>query len=152
MNKYKQGDVREDGMVFWYYRNTCKNGEYWITPEKFNQYRKRKSVSGCKWAKNNRIKNRNNILRWKYGINQESYDSLLAYQNGGCAVCGTTVCPSRGTLSVDHCHSTMNVRGLLCSKCNKAIGLFNDNPSLLHKAASYLKSPPASFVLPCSSH
>lgn len=30
----KRGDVREDGMVFWRYSPTYKNGEQWITPEK----------------------------------------------------------------------------------------------------------------------
>ena len=38
--KHKQGDVREDGMVFWEYAKSCKNGEYWVTAEKFAEKRK----------------------------------------------------------------------------------------------------------------
>lgn len=42
-------------------------------------------------------------------------------------------------LNVDHCHETDAVRGLLCSKCNFAIGLLDDNPEYATKAAEYLR-------------
>jgi hypothetical protein len=40
---------------------------------------------------------------------------------------------------VDHCHSTGKVRGLLCQKCNQAIGLLRESESLFFKAAEYIK-------------
>ena len=43
-------------------------------------------------------------------------------------------------LNVDHCHNTGKVRQLLCNKCNQALGLLNDNESLLLKAARYIRS------------
>lgn len=42
-------------------------------------------------------------------------------------------------LGVDHCHITGKVRGLLCMKCNSAIGFFNDDINLLQLAIKYLK-------------
>ncbi len=42
-------------------------------------------------------------------------------------------------LCVDHNHETGNVRKLLCHHCNRALGLLQDNPHLLARAADYLK-------------
>ena len=81
-----------------------------------------------------------------YGISREEFNKMVENQSGVCAICGK---PERATakntgktkcLSVDHDHSTGNVRGLLCSCCNTAIGHLRDDPNLLRKAASYLES------------
>ncbi len=58
-------------------------------------------------------------LRRLYDISAEEYDKLLAYQGGGCALCGRR--PVRVRLAVDHDHKTGRVRGLLCMNCNRAI-------------------------------
>jgi len=47
------------------------------------------------------------------------YDELLAQQNGVCAICGHP--PKTKRLNIDHDHKTMEVRGLLCHKCNRAL-------------------------------
>lgn len=75
---------------------------------------------------------------------QETLDKLREDQQGLCAVCGnpeTKRSMSGGIrdLSIDHCHETKTVRGLLCMKCNLAIGHMNDDPELLRKAANYLE-------------
>lgn len=70
---------------------------------------------------------------------------MLKDQNGVCKICNkpeTTVDKRNGKtidLSIDHDHKTGVVRGLLCSKCNKGIGYFNDNPELIIVAANYIK-------------
>lgn len=77
-----------------------------------------------------------------YGITVEQYEYLLTKQDSGCAVCGHDGSTSRGgVLHVDHCHNKGHVRGLLCDLCNRAIGLFRDDPALLRRAADYLEAP-----------
>jgi hypothetical protein len=39
---------------------------------------------------------------------------------------------------VDHCHRTGNIRGILCSRCNRMLGFADDNPEILLSSASYL--------------
>ena len=80
-------------------------------------------------------------LKRRYGISYTEYCDMLDEQRGGCAICKSPNAQSsrtNGNLFVDHCHSTQKVRGLLCSKCNHAVGLFNDNAELLKTAINYL--------------
>ena len=89
-------------------------------------------------------------IKWKsfiqrtYGITAEDYYDMLADQNNSCAICNSeTVNSSRvssGKLFIDHCHDTGKVRGLLCAKCNNAIGLLNDDVDILQKAIVYLNN------------
>jgi Recombination endonuclease VII len=65
----------------------------------------------------------------------EEHRRLLDAQNGVCAVCKL---PSRRTLCVDHCHATRQVRGLLCDKCNTALGLLGDDSKRMRAAAAYV--------------
>lgn len=90
---------------------------------------------------------RNRFLRRVYGISLEQYQEMLENQGRVCAICGQpeTNAP-RGTvasLAVDHDHDTGAIRGLLCSNCNRAIGLMRDNPELLRAAADYLEVAPS---------
>lgn len=79
-------------------------------------------------------------LNRAYGISLDDYNSMREKQNYCCAICSTHESKAvRGLLYVDHCHETSVVRGLLCSVCNKALGLFKDNPEFLLRAVSYLK-------------
>jgi len=78
-------------------------------------------------------------LRQKYGIQIGEYDRLMEMQQGRCGICLAEESVGRDgkvtRLCVDHCHKTGGVRGLLCSRCNAAIGLLQDDPKLIHKAA-----------------
>jgi hypothetical protein len=78
-------------------------------------------------------------LRKKYGVTQADYETMLAAQNGRCAICATD--NPRGRYSVfvvDHCHETGKVRGLLCSKCNIMLGRYGDSLKWLKEAMDYL--------------
>ena len=83
--------------------------------------------------------------KWKHaGIDAYRYQDMLQEQNGVCAICDKPEKHRDGysgkpkDLAVDHCHKTGAVRALLCSACNTALGLFNDDPELLAKARSYV--------------
>ncbi len=69
-----------------------------------------------------------------YGLTQDQYQTMLDQQGGGCAICGDT-----SKLGVDYDHSTGQIRGLLCIKCDTALGMFMDDISLMQAACSYLQ-------------
>lgn len=73
----------------------------------------------------------------KYGLTPEGFDELASRQRHRCAICRS---PKGGRQwHIDHNHKTGAVRGLLCSNCNTALGLFKDDPKRLLNAISYLK-------------
>lgn len=82
-------------------------------------------------------------LKFKYGINQQQYDSLYEKQNGCCAICKTK--EEKNTLNVDHCHSTNRIRGLLCRRCNRTIGMMEDDVNIMSNAIKYLEESVASI-------
>ena len=74
----------------------------------------------------------------KYNLSMEDYKNLTLKQNGVCAICGDTNNLEKN-LYIDHCHISGNIRGLLCQRCNTAIGLLKDNVLILQKAINYLE-------------
>jgi hypothetical protein len=101
---------------------------------------------------------RKDNLKYRYGITEEDYEKLLVKQKHSCKICGykpdkdqtqpdnCQTQPDKDQtqpdkpLYVDHCHQTKAVRGLLCSKCNLALGHMNDDPTRLERAADYLRN------------
>lgn len=83
-------------------------------------------------------------LRQKYGITIEMYNQMLTDQNGVCAICFKPEVWVHITsdkiqcLAVDHDHKTGKIRGLLCKKCNLAIGNMEDDTTRLLSAVRYL--------------
>ena len=84
-------------------------------------------------------------IRWrKRGVDAQRYQEMLREQNGVCAICHQPeTAPDKASgktkdLAIDHDHKTGKIRALLCSNCNRALGLFNDDPALLAKAQSYV--------------
>lgn len=69
------------------------------------------------------------------------YQALSDLQDGKCAICGIESGSNgrKDRLAVDHIHGTETIRGLLCHRCNTAIGLFKDNIESLRSAISYLE-------------
>jgi hypothetical protein len=81
---------------------------------------------------------RDGIIRRQYGITLAQYEQMLRDQDYKCAICGNEDEVEGRRLAIDHCHETSKIRGLLCGKCNRGIGLFYDNKELLSNAISYL--------------
>ena len=74
-------------------------------------------------------------LKRRYGVDSTSSGWLLLQQRGVCAVCR-----KEKPAHLDHCHETQEVRGILCFNCNRALGYFDDDVSIMCRAAAYLES------------
>ena len=81
---------------------------------------------------------RNKHLQRLFGITIEEYELILKNQNDVCAICGG-VNKNNRTLAVDHNHITGKVRGLLCNRCNPAVGFLLEDILLAEKIISYIK-------------
>lgn len=77
---------------------------------------------------------RNRQYKKMYGITIADYDQMLAEQGGRCKMCGAVAAgPKRQRFAVDHCHTTGKVRGLLCVRCNVAVGFYELHSKLIYK-------------------
>ena len=78
-------------------------------------------------------------IKRRYGIDLQDYQRILESQNGKCEICNGGLVRNRKRFDIDHCHTTGKVRGLLCSNCNRAIGLLRDNVRIAEKMVEYLQ-------------
>ncbi len=138
-----------------YFSKKCPKCNATKLPEEFHKDTRNKTglTSWCnacrreknkEWLKKNpekaKCSRRNTSLKRLYGITLKEYEQMLANQKGMCAICKTTDPGVVGKrFVVDHCHTTDKVRALLCGKCNCAIGLLNEDPSLFDSAKQYLE-------------
>src|ERR1700676_795132 len=79
-----------------------------------------------------------NLKRY-YGLTMSEYDELFKQQKGRCKICNRHQTEFERRFDVDHCHKKNHIRGLLCIRCNRGLGLFHDNVKVLAKAITYLK-------------
>lgn len=110
--------------------------------EKYNESRREKYKNDPEYREKHLAARRgrdqrDSQLKTNYGITKADYDKLLDIQLGLCAICGEE---KEETLSVDHCHTTKKIRGLLCRKCNTGLGCYNDDIALINKAIKYLEN------------
>lgn len=99
-----------------------------------------------KWAdRKRRLPNFDRVrhIKKKFGLSQEQHKQMFINQNYLCAICNKpeTAFDSKNgcirNLAVDHCHDTGKIRGLLCFKCNSALGKFT-SVEMLETAKQYL--------------
>lgn len=105
-------------------------------PEKIREIKRNAYASNPRSHRSTRYKS-------VYGLSLAEYEALHAAQGGLCAICSRPERQERNgkliALAVDHCHVSGRVRGLLCARCNKGIGLLDDSPELLDAGAAYLR-------------
>lgn len=75
----------------------------------------------------------------KFDLTPNDYEMILEFQEYSCAICKRHSNEFKTRLSVDHCHITNKVRGLLCLQCNTAIGSLKDSLKNLKSAIKYLE-------------
>lgn len=124
---------------------------YWRNPEKAREYaRERRKNNPEKYKsyvrnyrKNNPDGERARHLMREYGITIEQYNAMEVQQGSACAICKQPETQERNgvkyKLAVDHCHKTGKVRGLLCFKCNSAMGSFEKRDVPMSNVESYLE-------------
>lgn len=99
-------------------------------------------AKGRQYYQNNSDKSRSYYLYRKYGVTLELFEKMSKEQDGKCAICFLE--PGKNQyLCVDHCHTTGNIRKLLCSNCNTGIGLLKEDPEILASAIKYLSQKSA---------
>lgn len=112
-------------------------------PERLEKKRAYARDYQCKYRRNNLEAWKSGRLRCSYGITLQQYERMFEQQQGKCKICRRPETAQRKgqtlKLSVDHCHKTKKVRGLLCGKCNRGIGSFDHDATLMKRAAKYVK-------------
>lgn len=140
-SEFHKLSVSKDGLY-----PSCKSCKAQYVKDNAEKYRKisrkhysknkAKYIASAKAYKSaNKDKLKNAYLIRTYGITLAQYSALLAAQKNLCAIC-----KQAGELDTDHSHVTGKVRGLLCSRCNTAIGLLGDSSSITQSATEYLQN------------
>ena len=102
------------------------------------------------WKQNNKYRKQIDNIKKRFNLSLEDYKAISSRlwesQKGQCAICGLQATSynqhpkiDKTTLQLDHCHKTGKIRGLLCIKCNRGLGQFQDNKDTLLKASIYLR-------------
>lgn len=141
---------------------TCKIKENRVWREKnWETWGPRERENTARWRKKNRKRLRKMIQEWyikhpeakrrywlkRYGLNSETFLSMLEMQEHKCMICGSDIKGPRKP-QIDHDHKCCPVvsrscgkcvRGILCRRCNHVLGMIQDNVSLLTAMIAYLR-------------
>jgi len=88
------------------------------------------------YAHREQIRHKN--IRRKYGLSPEQFNALWQSQGEVCSICKKPECDGRRP-HVDHDHASGQVRSILCGRCNRALGLIDDDPQIALGMAEYLR-------------
>lgn len=122
----------------------------------FSLDRRRRPTTSClecsqersrRWKKENPERTKSLFRKrdlGRIGWTVDEFEQVNQEQEGRCAVCRGL--PKENVLDADHDHKTSKRRGLLCRRCNLALGLLDDDIVRIEKLASYLKGYEGSHV------
>ena len=109
------------------------NREKILKKRKEHYHKNRLKILEQKKAQYNPSKAKNRRLLKEYGISLEEYNSRAEKQDDRCACCG-----NHANLVVDHCHTTSNVRDLLCNRCNTVVGMVEEDLLIVDNIKDYI--------------
>jgi len=126
--------------------DTYKKQHQKNNPTKYSEYSRKYRQNNLEKSKESQRKYRtkhaesmlNKSFKYRFNITLDDYNKMSEKQNGVCAICGEVNGKGR-RLAVDHNHITGEIRGLLCMKCNVAVGKWGEDMQLFEKTLSYLK-------------
>ena len=141
--------LRPDGEI----RQPCKscvskdNKEYRSKPENLErkkQLQRDRYKTDTKYREGILLKSkgyrRKHYLKVKFNLTEAQVEEMKLSQDNRCLICLETFDSNVMKHCIDHCHVSGSVRGLLCPLCNKAIGLFKENPESMQRAIDYLST------------
>lgn len=97
---------------------------------------------------NKTYRERKRHMRYKikkyFNLTLDEYNQMFIERDNKCDICNNPESAKHQNgktraLALDHCHETGKIRGLLCTSCNRGIGLLKDNITLLENAVEYLR-------------
>ena len=110
------------------------------------RYEQRKIYNNIHRGRMGKAAGRKSKIMWNYGLTIEQIEQIEKDQNHCCKICGKHESlngkdkrGNRKKLSIDHDHTTGQIRGMLCTDCNTALGQFCDNIDVLQKAIVYIE-------------
>lgn len=120
------------------YRGECKECRKRCDNQYYIDNQERILKQNKEYRRNNREKYRIQKIKKNYNLSHKDWLILWERQNTKCAICGKLF-KTPSDACVDHCHKTGKVRGLLCGRCNTAIGLLKEDLETLSNAMKYLE-------------
>lgn len=145
-NMTEQEKAQKKKEYYLKFNNTPKRKRYMKKYRKLPGVKQKENEAGKRYYKRNADIEYNGHLKRTFGITLEDFNNMLTLQNGVCDICKreeTKRNPATGKpkrLSVDHCHNSGKVRGLLCFDCNTSLGKFKESIPTLENAIKYLKA------------
>lgn len=110
-----------------------------VKAQKLRTYDRHKEAAKRRSRKHyaeNKARHVDSKLRRTYGISLEERDRMLAAQGGKCAIVGC----ARPARDVDHNHTTGAIRAMLCSRCNRVIGMLGEDAGLCDGVSGYMRA------------
>ena len=104
-----------------------------FSPEKYKLKRKQ-----YYWrdVEKSRKEAREKHREYRYGVPYAVFLEKIKEQNGKCGICKNGI---QENATLDHCHKTGKMRGLLCRACNRGLGMFGDSLPVLKEAIEYVR-------------
>lgn len=107
------------------------------TTEKQRDYFRKRRADPIRRAHDARLSKRSHLKR-RYGVTLEAYEEFVKFCGNKCAICESQPSIKRKVLDLDHDHKLGHIRGLLCQRCNKVLGMVGENIELLQELIQYL--------------
>lgn len=138
LSQFSRDLSKKDGLHCWCKPCHLVNYRAWVAQAsvKERQLRRARATNRSRlWRIRNPERSRDNYFRNAYGISLSDFKNQIKHQKYGCAIC----CIRLKKPAVDHCHKTGRFRGILCIRCNGAIGALGDSVAGLRRAIRYLR-------------
>lgn len=134
-SNFNKNKTKKDGLQT--FCKKCQKGWYETPENKSRVLARVGKTSRENWHKKTPVEKYAVNLKRFFKMSIEDYKHLYIAQNGKCGICQTS--EEMFSLVVDHDHQTNKIRGLLCSKCNSAIGMLGDSAETVRRAVDYLE-------------